>query len=288
MQLPLKVTVLNFFRKLFQFPILEGFLASLTRGKPPGHFFCKFVPNPYQYKKPTFREFKSEGISMRADISDYVGHYYFFGFRDGAQTELFSKCKRHFNVLDIGSNIGFTLLKLAQQAIHGKVIGFEPDFYNFSCCEHNLNLNDLSNVTLLNVGLGSADADLALEARSPNNRGGNRISPIGSKNTIQVPVRKLDSIFASLSLNQLHLMKIDVEGYELRVLRGAEETLKRYKPMLFIEIDNDNLLDQGDSAEMLIDFLIQLGYQSIVTAESKQPIKPGFNFAHCHFDVIAE
>lgn len=290
MKLPLKVRVLNLFRRLFQHPALERVLSTLTRGRLSNHLVCKLVPNSYQYKKPTFRTIDLDGVLMKVDLSDYIGHYCFFGFRDPALQTLFSMCKVHFNVLDIGTNVGFTVLKLANAAWRGKVIGFEPDPTTFSHCSHNLSLNKGTNATIMNLALGSSDAELWLEVRSPGNLGGNRIIPAAEERNgvARVPVRRLDSIFADLGMERLDLVKIDVEGYELQTLKGAEKTLRKFNPILFIEVDENNLLDQGDSAQKLIGFILDLGYGSIVRADNGKSIGPDFDFRNCHFDIIVK
>lgn len=284
----LKVRIFNFFRSIFKLAYLESGLARLTNEKPTCYIFCKLVPNPYQYNKPSFRHTTRHGIRITVDLSDYVGHYYFFGFKDLSHKRLFEICKEDFNVLDIGANIGFTVLKLAQLVKNGKVIGFEPDPYNYSACINNLKQNNFDNSEVLNLGLGSEEAILDMEVRTPSNRGGNRISTSLNKDGIKIQVKKLDGLFPALDMDHLDLIKIDVEGYELRVLKGSEEILKKYKPILFIELDNDNLMDQGDSAQALIDFLTQLGYKSIYNAETNQPLEASMDFSHCHYDIIAQ
>lgn len=281
-----RVRFLNFFRRIFQLPPLEKGLAKLTRGRLPDHFFCKFVPNPYQYKKATFRNISISDVKMRVDVSDYVGHYYFFGFRDRAQENLFAMCREDFCVLDVGANIGLTFLTFAKRASKGRVVAFEPDPLNFSYCLHNLSLNNSDNAAVFNIGLGSRDADLNLEVPLETNRGGNRISPNPHVPGVKVNIKKLDNIFHELGMLHLDLVKIDVEGYELHVLKGGERTLRMYKPILFIEVDNDHLQAHGYSAVELIGFLKELGYNSIVKASNLQPLDAHYDFTHCHFDVI--
>jgi FkbM family methyltransferase len=223
---------------------------------------------------------------MRVDISDYIGHYCFFGFKQAAEEHLFALCGQYAQVLDVGANIGSTLLTFARRARDGKVVGFEPDPLNFLSCTHNLSLNGFSHARMLNVGLGSEEASFHLETRSPGNRGGNRISPPENPTGVKVQVKKLDNIFPELELDRVDLIKIDVEGYELHVLKGGAQVIGKFRPLLFIEVDDDNLLDQGHSAAQLFDFLIKLGYRSIVKAEDLQPILLDHDFSHCHFDVI--
>ncbi len=282
-----KVKALNFFRNVFKLPFLESLLVSLTSGKSPDHLVCKLVPNPYQYTPGTFKVLKRSGIAMRVDISDYMGHYLFFGFEDNGIQKLFSLCHEKSNVLDIGANIGWTVLNLAQIAKQGKVLGFEPDPYNFERCSDNISLNDFKNLLAFPVGLGNANFQVDMEIRTPSNRGGNRIAPAGASASRPVQIVKLDDFVPAQELNRVDLIKMDVEGYELNVLRGAKGILMKHKPILFIELDDNNLRDQGDSALALTEFLLGVGYKEIIEAESGVKISAQTNFSNCHFDIIA-
>jgi len=287
MNLSLKVRVLNFFRGVFKIPGLESLLASATQAKASQHLLAKLVPNPYQYSPGTFKTITRHGITMRVDISDYIGHYLFFGFKDKGMEKLFSLCKPDSKVLDIGANIGWTVLNLGRIANKGQVIGFEPDPYNYERCAENINLNNYPNVRVFPVGLGNENASVNMEIRTPSNRGGNRISPKNSESSRKVEIVRLDEFHQVTKIGQIDLIKMDVEGYELNVLRGAKLLLQKYKPKLFIELDDNNLRDQGDSALMLIEFLFQVGYTRIEDAETKRSISLQTDFANCHFDIIA-
>ncbi|MGC9027531.1 MAG: FkbM family methyltransferase, partial [bacterium] len=76
-----------------------------------------------------------------------------------------------------------------------------------------------------------------------------------------------------------------VEGYEFNVLNGATETLKKYKPKLFIEVDDNLLQRQNISAKKLIEFISSFGY-SIVKADTGEEITKDYNFINAHFDII--
>lgn len=282
-----KVKVFNVFRGVFKIPFLERALVSLTIGKPPDHLFCKFVPNPYQYSPGTYREIDRNDIRLRVDISDYIGHYLYFGFLDTGIGNLFSLCKKNFTVIDIGTNIGWVALNFARISQTGRVIGFEPDPFNYNECKKNIDRNALLNLTVLPYGLGETSAEVGMEVRTPDNRGGNRIAPKGGSSSVTVYIKQLDDINEVSLLPAIHLMKLDVEGYELKVLRGAADTLQKHKPTLFIEIDDENLRDQGDSAKDLISFLELNGYGSISHAETNVKVTSSTNFSHCHFDIVA-
>jgi FkbM family methyltransferase len=282
-----KTRVLNFFRAIFKVAHLESWLASSVRGRSVDYLICRLVPNPYQYPPGSFRGMEQNGIKMKVDISDYIGHYLYFGFEDKGMEKLFSLCKGGFNVLDVGTNIGWTALNLANLCGNGQVIGFEPDPYNFESCTENIRLNRFTNIRVFPLGVGDKNQILPMEVRAPSNRGGNRIAVSGSSDEAGVEVTRLDDFAPVRELPSIDLIKVDVEGYELKVLRGAERLLRALQPLLFIELDDNNLKDQQDSAAELIEFLLNLGYPEIHAAETGERISPSDDFSHCHFDIIA-
>jgi hypothetical protein len=71
----------------------------------------------------------------------------------------------------------------------------------------------------------------------------------------------LDEYVRRAGIARLDAMKIDVDGYEYKVLTGARETLVRFQPVLMLEIGKYTLRSAGDSLEELIDFLHGLGYE---------------------------
>lgn len=283
----IKVVTLNFFRNIFRLKPFESFLASQTQNQLPGRLVCKLVPNPYQYAPGSYRTINRHGLVFQVDISDYIGHYLYFGFLDNGIAHLFSLCQKNFNVIDIGTNIGWVALNFARISETGSVIGFEPDPYNYAVAKANSDRNALTNLNVLPYGLGETSSQVMLEVRTPDNRGGNRIAPQGISGSSPVQIKRLDDVDEISSLFSIDLMKLDVEGYELKVLRGATNTIKKHKPILFVEVDDNNLIDQGDSAKELILFLEASGYESIVHAETNEKITSLKNFANCHFDIIA-
>lgn len=287
MNLSLKVRTLNFFRNIFKIPALESLLASKTQNRSPASFISKFVPNTYQYAPGNYRQVHRDGLTLQVDISDYIGHYLFFGFQDKGIANLFSLCRENYNAIDIGTNIGWVALNFAKLSKTGHIIGFEPDPFNYGVCKGNIDRNKLPNLVVLPFGLGETTAQVNMEVRTPDNRGGNRIAPPGNVGSVIVHIKRLDDISEVSALSVIHLIKLDVEGYELKVLRGALNTLKKHKPTLFIEVDDNNLIDQGDSAKDLIFFLESNGYGSILHAESNEKITSSKDFSHCHFDIIA-
>ncbi len=193
-------------------------------------------------------------------------------------------------IFDIGANIGSTTLNFAKLVeSEGKVFSFEPDPLNYSRVLKNISLNKFSNITLFNHGVGAVKETVFLYNVNENNRGMLRILNQAkeinefSKSTIEVDT--IDNIIAEKKISKPDIIKIDVEGYELKVLKGAEKTLQKYKPILFIELDDENLKEQHSSALSLVQYLDGLGY-TISNASKNILISPNTDFKNCHFDII--
>jgi hypothetical protein len=90
------------------------------------------------------------------------------------------------------------------------------------------------------------------------------------------------------NVERLDFIKIDVEGLEYSVLKGGEKTLRKNKPTILLELDDNNLLENDASAKILIKFLIDLGYNKIYRADNNKIIEPNIDFKNCHFDIIAK
>jgi len=129
--------------------------------------------------------------------------------------------------VDVGAYIGSYTLRAAKYC--EKVYSFEPNPYSFRLLEMNVRDNNFSNVELYNVALGS---DFG-EARLKLSFGSSSISDEGEYKVRVIP---LDS----LRLKRVDLMKVDVEGYEVNVLKGAESTLDVTDEVI-IEVRESNM-----------------------------------------------
>lgn len=285
----MKTKILNIFRAVFKLKQLEMLLRNCVVGKKPSSFWAKLVPQNYQYKKKSIRKFQYKGINLELDIHDYVSHYLYFGFEDIAHEKLMSLVNKNNVVLDIGTNYGTTLLQFAKKVGEGgQVFGFEPDPINYGICTKNIALNPFLNVKVDNLGLGDVKGELTLVVDTESNRGGNRISKnTFGKEAYKVQIVSLDEWINNENLKHIDLIKMDVEGFEYNVLKGAEKTLEKFHPTLFIELDDENLKLQDASAELLVKLLIEKKY-IITNSENNQIITEKTNFNYCHYDIIAK
>lgn len=286
MNISVKTKVFNHFRQIFKYSMFEKALRYLIIRNLILGLSEKLVPNNYQYASKSMRGFSYNGAVMEVDIHDYVGHYLYFGFEDKGHDALMNLVKKNFVILDIGTNIGSTLLQFANKiGPEGKVYGFEPDSENYANCMYNIGLNNFKNVSVDNIGLGSASGEFLLSIDCESNRGGNRIVANPNASAKKIKVDTLDSWVEKNNIKKCDLIKIDVEGYEMNVLEGGLATINKYHPILFIELDDNNLKLQNSSAIELVSLLLKCGYV-IIHAETNQEVTSDFNFRNTHFDII--
>ena len=160
-----------------------------------------------------------------------------YGEFSTGEVDLFGQMLRPGDtVVEVGANIGAHTVALAQLVgPTGTVHAFEPQRIIFQMLCANVSLNGLTNVHTVQAGLAAAPGNLQVPPQDyagPGNFGGISLSP-GQGET--VALRTLDE----LALPALRLLKIDVEGMESEVLRGAADTIKRLRPFLYVENDRD-------------------------------------------------
>jgi FkbM family methyltransferase len=266
-----KTVVLNAVRSVFKFPPLEIALARITNGAAYPGPVASIPPNNYQYARGSVRRVTRDGLSYELDISDLVDWYTYFGFRNDSLSALYRLTREGAVVVDVGANNGLVTLNLAKRAgSSGRVISFEPDRDTFGRLERNVALNGARNVTLENIALGRAKGKARWITPRQDNAGMNRMAGGPGVNDVddvadasrEVDVTTLDHYFENRPIERLDLIKIDVEGREADVIAGAELTLARFQPVLFVELSDTQLGIAGSSASELLRRLERAGYTS--------------------------
>lgn len=144
-------------------------------------------------------------------------------------------------VFDVGSNVGAYAIPIAQRITSGKVYAFEPSRSTFSTLRKNLKLNSLSNVVPIQVALmdkvGKAQLNINVRGRDGLNTLGIPSHPesrvVGEES---VRTSTIDEFIRAQNIGKVDVMKIDVEGAELFVLRGASGLLERSDaPLIILE-----------------------------------------------------
>ncbi len=152
-------------------------------------------------------------------------------------------------VIDVGANIGTHTIPLAKKVTEaGLVLAFEPQRQVFGYLAANVSLNNLLHVVTYQQALGSSPGQVRIPLRDPRlefNFGGVNVE--AAQDGESVDVLELDN----LNIERCKLIKIDVEGMERKVIEGAQGTIRRSRPVLFVETTTVN---HREVVEILRDF----------------------------------
>jgi len=221
-------------------------------------------------------------------------------------------------VFDVGANIGCTALLFANTA--RMVYAFEPSPTTFAFLKQNIDRSGLTNIQLQNIGLGDTPGNYPLTF-SPSNRAGgfvsNKTRASRGHNVETISLQTLDDITVSLNVPRVDFIKIDVEGFEGQVLRGACRVLESYRPIVVMELNHWclnafqrtsipdffdalrslfpclyavdgssylNLHDESDSYTVMYHHIIHMRFPNLVAAFSKDRLD---SFFHCHRNHFA-
>jgi FkbM family methyltransferase len=183
-----------------------------------------------------------------------------FALMGGDEIRYLEKIIRpNWNIADVGANQGIFTLFFSPAVPFGHVYAFEPDPSLFASLKGNVSRNGANNVTLFNAAVASQNAKLSLRPGLLN-RGDNRIVPAErlEAGAIEVDAISLDR---TIPEQRLDLLKIDVQGFEVEVLRGAERLFKLNSDLLiFIEFWPHGLRNAGSDPEELLDILYKAGF----------------------------
>jgi FkbM family methyltransferase len=168
-----------------------------------------------------------------------------YGEFSGEETELFRLIVQPGRtVLDVGANIGVHTVELSRLAgPAGVVHAFEPQRHMFQLLCANVALNSCTNVFTHQAAAGAGGDTMLVPSLDPGERhnyGG--LSLLGSRSGESVPLVTIDSLI----LHDCQFIKLDVEGMETEALRGAVATIRRFRPMLYVENDR-----QAHSEELI-------------------------------------
>jgi FkbM family methyltransferase len=159
-------------------------------------------------------------------------------FYEMEQLEAMSKfIDRRRVFLDVGANVGNHTLYMDLILGVTKVVPFEVNPTALRIFDINLALNHCASVETAYLGFGAAatDGPLVVSFREDNNLGGTRFARVNSGELFAL---RLDGVTAHLPVG---FIKVDVEGMELEVLTGLRETVSRWRPPMFVELEEQQI-----------------------------------------------
>jgi len=151
-----------------------------------------------------------------------------------------------------------------------KIYAFEPIPYTYNYLEKHLELNNIKKVSAFNIGLSDSIEEETFYWTSEENGSASmeNIQKRASINEVKCKVTTLDH-FMKNRRNTIDLIKCDVEGAELLVFKGAIETLKKSKPIIYSEMLRKWSKKFGYHPDGIINFLADIGYHCCAYIDSK-------------------
>ena len=210
----------------------SGLCRRLTIGFPERGYRLRFHPNAVSASLWVDRD---KGADDRAVLG-----------RGLAEGEL---------AVDVGANVGALAVEAAALVgPQGTVYAFEPNPHVFPYLEDNVALNDLKQVKCLNYAVGDSHEPVRFTA-DPRSDEFSRVDPEGA---ISVPSTTLDDAIPGDA--RIALLKVDVEGYEMAVFRGATRTLER-TDRIFFEVADEHFERFGYTTAELLALLRESGFE---------------------------
>jgi FkbM family methyltransferase len=208
-----------------------------------------------------------DGSLFECALGDSTGRLLTLGVLEPTEREFTRHWLKPGDIFfDIGANIGlFTLIAARQVGSTGHVYAFEPSQREAALLQRNLNLNHLTNVTIVSGAVGdkSGIAQLGISTDGGTNSLRKNPHPQQQINSWQsVQVITLDEFIAANNIQRVDLMKIDVEGGEVNVLRGASHLLNgNHPPVVLCEFCDLTAAGFESSGRKLYDAFVSFGYQ---------------------------
>lgn len=244
-------------------PIQKGRYRLLTRLRP----IARQIGHSLGWRRIKTKH----GFQMILNLQDWIPQDIFITgeFEPTTSTVAKQLLKRGDTVVDVGANIGyFSLLFSHCVGAKGRVYAFEPVPQLASALLDNASLNRFEQITLSNLALSDHAGESRFYVGPRNNSGLSSLrQPRDSSASLDVKLERFDRLFdPDLDIS---LVKIDVEGAELAVLRGMNEYLRNRHPNVLVEVTQTFLEEMGDSAQSLLAYMQNLGYNCYVIGDGR-------------------
>ena len=181
------------------------------------------------------------------------------------ETNLVKKViKPGWTVIDVGANFGWYSIHFSQLVgQNGKVFVFEPVPETYEELNSNIKLNSSQNIKVFNFALGNKDGSISFGVPAFDGGSGASSEFLKYSKRIRTTMRQLDDVMKEQNINKVDFIKVDIEGGELNMLKGAEKLLEHFRPKILIEIVDIHCQRFGHSPVDVYQFLINKGYNGV-------------------------
>lgn len=275
----------NIFSALSSVPNFKGKLFLLE------NYYKHFIKRAGTYQGKTWT-----GVDLSLLMEDRIQRRIFIKKAHEPETEFhllkFAENSKCF--LDIGANIGYFSMMVAKKFPAVSVYSFEPNPNNLKKIEENRRLNKVENIKIMNMCVSDSPGEVTFAVPPENESGWGRIEnehlPLTNFTKVSARAETLDHLFETNTFNgmQPDLIKIDIEGAELKAFKGAEKMIKACKPVLCVELNEECLIDNKTTSQELMSLLLGWGYKAcyIDGKDLRQTDKPVSGYMHLNYFFI--
>lgn len=209
-----------------------------------------------------------QGFRMKLDLADpeQLKVYFYGHYHERYEAALVQRLLKEDDVFwDIGANVGyFTLVAATALANRGQIIAFEPGKNAYARLTENLSLNAYLNIKTFPVAVTDREGEAVLHLSGDIADSSASLYPAGQTQARHEVCRTvaLDHFLEAEGLRPPDLIKLDAEGAELAVLKGAQGLISATPPLLLMEMEEKNLLAAGASKSAIQAFLKDYGYRA--------------------------
>jgi FkbM family methyltransferase len=247
---------------------LKRVISALGLKRPASAILQAFIRR-LREKNPK-RICTRNGVTFETDLREVIDTaIYLGGWEPGTLAFLGDVVKPGDVVVEVGANIGAHTLPIAKMAgASGHVYAFEPTVFARTKLLRNIALNpDFSgNVTVYSQPV--TNKELAMSRTEIQSAWREGQAP--HSETIDTPPTTLDDFVIQANPARVSLLKVDVDGYDYKVLQGGVDLLQRFRPLVFVELCEYTLREQGDSVRDILALLQGMGYRGFY--ENGKPI----------------
>lgn len=226
--------------------------------------FRKLLPLPSDYPYNDHIILNRNGINYELNRSDYMQWSIFANFKEPIYEVVDEYLNDGVSFLDIGANIGTFSLNVARNARNKgiqdiQIIAFEPNPFITKKFSINLDINpDIKSFIKLNeLACGDKKKEVNLVYNQANSGGGKICEDKGTP----VDMVRLDDYLNEITKKRIRFLKIDVEGFEPKVLDGAKQIIFNYRPVIYMEVTDEWYKMNGSNAQNVINSLKNLNYK---------------------------
>lgn len=251
-------------KRVSRSPFLKKLLLPLYLGAG-GFIFWIYKKN---YKSFSYKLLNKQRVRFYPDGQIARG-IFLGGFENNELAILQAVLKKGSVMIDAGTNIGlYSIIGSRLAGSSGKIFSFEPSKSNYHLLLKNIKLNKAENIVAINKGLGDKVGEQLFLAQNEQTGDAEKFIARDEKglatvqNTEEIIIETLDNFLLNNHMPQIDFLKIDVEGFEYYVLKGAKNLLNSNPELIILFECAEHLAKRGGASQhAVIDLLHQAGFQ---------------------------